>query len=79
MGSCYGKRDSVRYPGRVWARHQVSHRVGVVLSLFALLAMLASHVIHTVEVLRMTTRAGKEAAHGSQGKSCGTVRTHSLT
>ena len=50
MGSCCGKRRSVSHQGRVWDRRRVSHRVGVLLGLFALLAMLVSHVVHTVEI-----------------------------
>jgi hypothetical protein len=50
MGSCCGTRRRVRHQGRRWERRQVSHRIGVILGLFALLALLASHVVHTVEI-----------------------------
>ena len=50
MGSCCGKRRRVRHQGRRWERRQVSHRIGVILGLFALIAMLVSHVVHTVEI-----------------------------
>jgi hypothetical protein len=73
MGSCCGKRDSVRHQGRVGARHQVSHRVGVVLGLFALLAMLASHVIHTVEVSIEAARTPAMVGPSLHPHSPGTV------
>jgi hypothetical protein len=50
MESCGGTRRRVSHQGRMWARRPVSRRVGVVLSLFALLVMLASHMVHTVEI-----------------------------
>jgi hypothetical protein len=50
MSSCCGKRRHVRHQGRRWERRQVSHRIGVILGLFALLALLVSHVVHTVEI-----------------------------
>jgi len=50
MGSCCGTRRRVRHQGRRWERRQGSHRVGVVLGLFALLAMLVSHVVHPMEI-----------------------------
>jgi hypothetical protein len=79
MGSCCGKRDSVRHQGRVGARHQVSHRVGVVLGLFALLAMLASHVIHTVEIsieaVRTPAMVGSSLHPHSQGAAAARFTT----
>jgi hypothetical protein len=51
MGNCCGKPYIVCPQGRRWHRHQTSRRLGVVLGLLALLAMLASHVIHTVDIL----------------------------
>ena len=50
MDSCCDKRDRVRHQSRPWHRRQASHRLGVLLGLFALLVMLASHVVHTVDI-----------------------------
>ena len=50
MGSCCSKRASFSRQGRAWKRRQVPHRVGAVLGLFALLAMLVSHVVHLVDI-----------------------------
>ena len=79
MGSCCGKRDSVSHQGRVGARHQVSHRVGVVLGLFALLAMLASHVVHTVDIsieaARTPAMVGSSLHPHSQGAAAARFTT----
>jgi hypothetical protein len=79
MRSCCGKRDSVSHQGRVGARHQVSHRVGAVLCLFALLATLASHVLHTVEisikVVRTPAMVGSSLHPHSQGAAAACFTT----
>jgi len=50
MVHCCDKRYSVGHQEKPWNRHRASHHLGVVLSLFALLGMLVSHVVHTVDI-----------------------------
>ena len=57
MGSGCGKHYSVGHQHKPWHRCQASHRLGAVLALFALLTMLATHVLHTVDIPSETVRS----------------------
>lgn len=50
MGNCCDKRYSAGHQEKLWNRHGVSQYLGTALGLFALLAMLVSHVVHTVDI-----------------------------
>jgi hypothetical protein len=54
MDECCDKRYRRRQQSRPGHRHRASHCLGAFLSLFALLAMLVSHVVHSVDIVSET-------------------------